>query len=346
MQDKAEAMKSYLKDLLTGDSRPEDREERARWFHDHGYYWYAVLINLDTIQRLRAALSVDEIWRRRAFLLSSAAGIRGASNIPELILSEPMSSRPLPMLNLANLHLARGHLKAGRAALRNAQDILEAIPSGPAKELARKQLEAAFDRRQSQINHLSGDGLKAVEGARHAVERAESDYSLDTGDTGHVILAISSVSSGEYDHTEAALAHLELRQQKLSWLYKAEKLFVKGIHNVLAGCLNPADVYVQLTEAQYIYILLGLQMSLSPKLNLASPQGRSWEWTPADVLLSTFASLPTHKRLSESDCFQLREIALRRMRPVSEKPLYEQLLDPLCGRDGAPQPRPGHSLRE
>ena len=285
-----------------------EREQSARQFHDRGYYWLSALGNLDSIQTRIDGIDEEQLIRRCEFALSSAAGVRGGQNLPKLLMSHgiPVQS-PRIQLNLANLQAARGHEVVARRTLRLVTDITELLP-----KREKESLKPGLLRRQAQLSRSASD-------AREAVSAAETDYSRDTA---LVIQGVLAVSSHSFRYVEESLEQLSARGNTISWLYRAEKQFILALFLILSGSKDHATIYSLLCEAQYVYILLGLQFSISPKLPFEGPPDRSWDWTPSDVLRSYFTSTGKHT-LSRAECYDIRR------RTIHNHDLREQILSPM-----------------
>jgi hypothetical protein len=278
-------------DKLGRENSLAKREQSSRQLYDRGYYWLSVLGNLDSIRTRIEGIDREQLIRRCEFALSSAAGVRGGQNLPRLLLGRVVPGQsPRIRLNLANLQAARGHEVVARRTLRLVTDIAELLPK---KE--RESLRPGFLRRGAQLSRSPAD-------ARVAVGAAESNYSRDTA---LVIQGVLGVSSLAFRYVEESLEELSLRGDAISWLYRAEKQFIHGLFLIRSGSNDLARIYSLLCEAQYIYVLLGLQFSISPKLPFEGPPDRSWDWTPSDVLRSHFTS--TRKNaLSRIECYDIR----------------------------------------
>lgn len=321
LQGIADAAAVYFVELLDGAQTLVDREGIARRFHDQGYYWLSALTNLDTMRSRVEGMDDEEWWRRCEFALSSSAGIRGGKNLPGLLLADLKSQRPRIQLNLSNLHAARGHRLAAQRSFKDASLIIASLPR---KEQA--SLMPGHLRRQAQLSRSTAD-------AREAVSAAESDYSKDTA---LVFLGILGLSRGELSSAEESLELLLARTGRMGWLYQAETQFIRGLHLILTGSKDIGAVYSSLSVAQYIYVVLGLQMSITPELPFPCPFGRSWDWTPSDALRAFFAALPSSKVLGESECFDIR------LRSIRDTRLLERILHPIVGWGGDLQPGGGH----
>jgi hypothetical protein len=152
-----------------------------------------------------------------------------------------------------------------------------------------------------------------------AVSAAESNYSRDTA---LVIQGVLAVSSNAFRYVEKSLEELDARGDAISWLYRAEKHFIRGLFLILSGSKDLDKIYSLLCEAQYIYVLLGLQFSISPKLPFEGPPDRSWDWTPSDVLRSYFTSTGKNT-LSRAECYDIRRYT------IGDRNLQEKILSPM-----------------
>jgi hypothetical protein len=316
----ADAAAIYFVELLDGAQTLVDREGISRRFHDQGYYWLSALSNLDTMRNRVEGMDDEEWWRRCEFALSSSAGIRGGKNLPGLLLADLKSQRPRIQLNLSNLHAARGHRLAAERSFKDASLIIASLPRKEQTSLMPGHL-----RRKAQLSRSTAD-------AREAVSAAESDYSKDTA---LVLLGILGLSRGELSSAEESLELLLARTGRMSWLYQAETQFIRGLYLILTGSKDIGAVYSSLSLAQYIYVVLGLQMSITPELPFRRPPGRSWDWTPSDALRAFFAAVPPSKVLGERECLDIRQRSIRDTR------LLELILDPIVW-GGDLQPGGGH----
>lgn len=319
LQPLADTAATYFIHRLDGAKTIDEREHICQWFHEKGYYWLSVLANLDTVQRPLEGMDVEHRWRRREFALSSAAGIRGGQNVPALILGgEKPKERPRLELNLSNLRSARGHGNVARKSFELAKDIVNAQ-----SKTQKAALLPGLLRRWAQISRVPEDASKAV-------VAAESEYSLNTA---FVFQGILSVGERRFDLVEKSIEQLGERESKMSWLYYAELQFLRALYSILTDDKDILKIYSALSVAHYVYVILGLQMSISPKLPFENPSGRSHEWTPADVLC-TPNLLPRLRVLDGQACRSIRIAA------IGKAFLLEKLLDPICW-DG-PKPQPGH----
>jgi len=321
LQGIADAAAVYFVELLDGAQNLLDRERIARRFHDQGYYWLSALANLDTMRSGVEGMDGEEWWRRCEFALSSTAGIRGGKNLPGLLLADVKSQRPRIQLNLSNLHAARGHPLAARRLFEDASLIIASLPQREQASLMPGHL-----RRKAHVSRSTAD-------ARDAVSAAESDYSKDTA---LVFLGILGLSHRDWSSAEESLEFLLARTGRMSWLYEAETQFIRGLHLILTGSKDIGAIYSSLSVAQYIYVVLGLQMAITPKLPFQSPFGRSWDWTPSDALRAFFKTLPSPKVLGESECLELRKQSIR------DTYLLERILHPIAGWGVDLQPGRGH----
>lgn len=317
----ADAAAAYFIQVLDGAQTIVDREAIARWFHERGYYWLSVLANLDTLQRPVEGADAEQQWRRREFAMTGAAGIRGGQNVPELAMAGASpDARPRLQLYLSNLQSARGH----HAAARRSFDIAKAMfDSRLSAEKA--VLLPGLLRREAQISRSPAD-------AQEAVRAAESEYSENTA---LVLQGILAASGNRFDLVEESLERLDSRNGGMSWLYHAETQFIRALYLISTGSKDRRAIYSSLSVAQYVYVALSLQMSITPELCLQSPAGRGWDWTPGDVLRSVFSSSP-FVGPDRAECLHLRRVSIQETR------LLEKILDPIAGWGDGPKPGPGH----
>jgi hypothetical protein len=283
------------------------------WFYDRGYYWYSVVINLDTILDRRLCLDAEERWRRCQFLLSAAAGIRGAQNLPDLVVpKETKIVRPEIGLSLASLKNARGNLSKANSLFEQTEALLESFPSH-----IKQRLQPARLRRLAQIS-------RSARIAANAVNAAESEYSRNTA---LVFEGMISLDNAELTSAEKVLGALAVVEGRMSWLYEAERCFMLALYKILDNSERVEDIYGLLCKAQYLYVLLGLTFAISPKLQAPRFKDveRSWDWTPSDVLRVPLLAGSRWQELDEKECTNLRKSCLGR------NPLYEELAGPLQG---------------
>ena len=319
LQQKSNSFGNYLDELLAGARTLDSRNQIATWFHERGYYWYAVLANLDTLHDPRIQLTETERNQRIAYILTSAAGVRGGQNIPWVLSPDPrVIAEPGVHLNLANLRSCRGHYRAAHESLDRGRQLVESLP-----KWQQQALEPTVQMRRTQI-------FRDMRDADRALRMAERDYSIDTAS---VLLGSIAIAGGNRDPAYEALQRLENRAGVLSWLFVAERHFMMGTLAALRA--DPYDVYRNLSYAQYICAMLGIQLTPHPDLPLAAGQ-RTGAWTPTKLLCSVMQV--TEKRLcpSEEECLAIRN------QHIGGRTLYEHLLEPMQGRGGAPVPEPGY----
>ena len=286
---------------------PDQREKLSRAFHDHGYYWLSALANLDTMRAGIEGTDLEQLSRRCAFALSSLAGVRGGQNLPKILMRHAPSIRnPRIQLNLANLHAARGHEPSAKRELEAFGEMIEGLPK---REIA--TLRPALLRRTAQLSRLP-------KVASDAVSAAETSYSRDTA---LVMQGVLAVGCGEFSYAEESLGLLGGRDE-ISWLYKAEEEFIRALLLILIESKQHEAIYSCLCVAQYIYVVLGLQMSISPYLPFEGPPDRSWDWTPSDVLRTYFGHLGKH-RIPKNECYEIR------LKAIKDRNLLDRLLNPL-----------------
>jgi hypothetical protein len=293
---------------LDRETSPARREQLSRQFHDRGYYWLSVLANLDAMKSGIGEDDREQSSRRCEFALSSLAGVRGAQNLSRILMKDGARQRsPRIQLNLANLQAARGHELAAKQTLTLFTEV-----AGTLSKKEREGLKPGLLRRKAQLSRSARD-------ASEAVRAAETQYSKDTA---LVIQGVLAVGAGEFRYVEESLEQLRERDETISWLYKAEEQFIRALFLILTGSEDYTAIYASLCVAQYIYVVLGLQMSISPELPLDGPVDRSWDWTPSDVLRSYFA--PNGKNgMSDMECYQIR------VRAITDSNLLERLLSPM-----------------
>jgi hypothetical protein len=240
-------------------------------------------------------------------VLSSAAGVRGGQNLPTFLANccSPKES-PRLKLNLANLQAARGHESAAKQTMDLFTRLRESLPKKD-----KDALTPGLLRRKSQLSRRTSD-------ASDAVRAAESNYSLDTA---FVIQGVLAVSNRELPIVERSLDHLYDRGSLMSWLYQAELRFIHGLLLIATRDQNAGMIYSLLCEAQYIYVLLGLQFSITPELP-KEVQRSSWGWTPSDVLRFYLGSSGTYK-LGRDECLDLRR------RAIHDSNLKENIISPM-----------------
>jgi len=322
LQGMADAATGYFVEILEGARSLAQRENLARQFHDRGYYWLSVLANLDTMRAQIEGIDDEQRLRRCEYALSSLAGVRGAQNLPKILMENAIPKQsPLIQLNLSNLHVGRGHQAAARRSFELATEIIKNLPGRE-----RATLIPGYLRRRAQLSRSTAH-------AREAVTAAESEYSKNTA---LVFQGVLAVSNNELSDAEESLEQLFTRVGTMSWLYEAETEFIRALYLLLAGDSDIAAIYSSLCVAQYIYVVLGLQMSITPELQLEGPSDRSWDWTPSDVARDFFSGPPRHAMLDADVCYDIRRRAIR------DTHLLERLLDPIVGWGEVIRPGQGH----
>jgi len=299
-----------------------EREKLARQFHDRGYYWLSVLANLDTMREQIEGIDDEQRLRRCEYALSSLAGVRGAQNLPKILMESAIPKQsPLIQLNLSNLQAARGHQSAARQSFELATEIIKNLPGRESATLI-----PGYLRRRVQLSRSTAH-------AREAVNAAESEYSKNTA---LVFQGVLAVSNNKLSDAEESLEQLSPRVGTMSWLYEAETKFIRALYLLLSGNSDIAAIYSLLCVAQYIYVVLGLQMSITPELQLEGPLDRSWDWTPSDVVRTFFSSLPRHAMLDADVCYDIR------CRAIIDTHLRERLLNPIADWGEVTQPGQGY----
>lgn len=322
LQGIADAAAVYFVEILDGAPSLVEREKLTRQFHERGYYWLSVLANLDTMQAQIEGIDDEQRLRRCEFALSSSAGVRGGQNLPNILISSAIPKQsPRIQLNLSNLQAARGHQAAAKRSFELATEIIENLP---AQE--RASLLPGLLRRRAQLSRFTAH-------AREAVIAAESEYSKNTA---LVFQGVLGVSNKDFSYVEESLEELFARKGTMSWLYEAETYFIQALYWLVTGNDDVAAVYSSLCMAQYIYVVLGLQMSITPELQVEGPTDRSWDWTPSDVVRTFFSSQPAYRMLDADACYYIRKGV------IWDTHLLEQLLDPLAGWGEETRPGIGH----
>jgi len=319
LQPSADAAALWFVARLDAATSLEMREALARDLHEKGYYWLSTLTNLDTIESRPDGTDSEQAIIRSEFGLSSAAGIRGGQNLPGLIM-RPFAGvhRPKTELSRSNLYSARGKRRAAEDSFVAAKELIGSLTAGEQSELA-----PALLRRWAQIS-------RSILDATEAVNAAESPYSLDAA---HVMRAILAVDHGDVETLERSLERLDGRSADMSWLYRAEAEFIHALRLIMLGSKDTEQIYARLCVAQFIYVALGLQMSISPDLKrLLNSEARSWDWTPADVAK---AYLGQRRLLGPADCLEIRK------RTLLDTNFLERLLTPMMGWIGPSAPGPG-----
>lgn len=294
LQPRADFMTHNFFERLDMQRSLDERERMSREQHDRGYYWFAVLANIDAINKKIERIDEEQLSRRREFALSSAAGVRGGQNLPNVLMTNSDGDQsPRIQINVANLQAARGHRRAAGRTLEIVTNLMDRL-----SRREREGLRPALCRRRAQLTRATADACDAV-------SVAESQYSRDTA---LVIKGVLAVSSGEFHYAEESLDQLQKRGDLKSWLYQAEERFVRALLWLYTEERNYAEIYSSLCEAQYILVILGLQMSTSPELRLPRPSDSSWDWTPSDVLRSFFRD--KKKALGRDECYELRRLTI------------------------------------
>lgn len=110
------------------------------------------------------------------------------------------------------------------------------------------------------------------------------------------------------------------------WLHVAESLFGGACCAILFDLYEREKIYQWLVQAQFIYVMMGLEGSRHSKLPTVIPASRNLRCLPGDILVSDY-----FRRLPFKQRFQLRLHALGDEK--SPHSLYETIVDSLCGRD-------------
>jgi hypothetical protein len=117
----------------------DQREKLTRNLHERGYYWLSVLANLDTMQSKVEGIDSEQVSRRCVFALSSLAGVRGAQNLPRIVLTHaPPVLTPGMQLSLSNLRAARGHERAAKRGIETVSQIIESLTAKKKDSLSRR----------------------------------------------------------------------------------------------------------------------------------------------------------------------------------------------------------------
>jgi hypothetical protein len=135
---------------------------------------------------------------------------------------------------------------------------------------------------------------------------------------------LSEGKPGAREHFDEVLASLNWA----SWLYVAEALFGIACHALLSGSDGKDRIYQWLVQAQYVYVLLGLQGM--PHTLLPAKLGIPNEVScfPGHLLTSgAFSDLSPERRLI------LRTDAIGEQGQADW--LYRSLQELLCGRSGS-----------
>lgn len=308
----------YFFKKLERENRLDERSKLSRQLHERGYYWLSVLANLDAIKGRIDGIDEEQLLRRCEFALSSVAGVRGGQNLPNILLAQRVGRQsPRIRMNLANLQAARGHRRKAAKTLEIVTELM-----GKLSKREKEGLRPALLRRQAQLTRVTTR-------ARDAVKIAENNYSRDTA---LVIQGVLAVSGGQFRFAEESIEELGKRGDSKSWLYQAEERFIRALLWILTGEKCYDAIYSSLCEAQYIFVILGLQMSTSPDLVFPRPPYSSWDWTPSDVLRTFFKD--KRMPLGRVDCHKIRRLTIGNTE-LLDRLLYGMLAPPSSERAGA-----------
>ncbi|HWY22045.1 MAG TPA: hypothetical protein VNX26_12545 [Candidatus Acidoferrum sp.] len=304
--------------------RSRDRQSREGWAqksHDQGLYWHSLAMNADTLRRFSAELQPEEKATLIERQLSSAAGIRSRVHpLSESAIYEtvPPEHRSRVLYHLANRQANRGHEKAAHSTFKGAEELRRHAAPGEGAD----RLVLSSMLRRAQVERTVAAGDEALRKARETL--GPKQYSFLTAWLLRGWNAITEERSDARESFDLVLANATWA----SWLYVAEALFGKTCCSMLWESCRKERAYQWLVQAQYIYVMLGLQVTphtrLPPKLGVPSDAS----CFPGHVLVSgRFGDFSAEKRRA------LREEAIG----VEGDPdgLYGALQDTLCGRDGS-----------
>lgn len=309
---------TYIQELLAGANSLQERMKLSAWFHDRGYYWIAVLINVHTLFDSSIELGTEERRQRLRYLFSSGAGIRGCQNLPKAVMPSPedISSAEVA-LHLTNLKATRGQ---GNSSLESYQEAVQQMDRMNAA--TRRSLEGQRFLREAQV-------FRKVRSAIDAKSAVTTKHGVFTSLTLQSLLAMSIK---KHSVAEQALDDLIRHWEDISWLYRAQTWFMQALMLIQTHSKDYKKIYQLLIRAQFTYVFLALQLSITPYIVMQDPPyGRSWEWTPADLLVSYFTSSEGSSSMRDPDeCWELRQLALTE--------LYDDIRRPMQGEgEGVPQ---------
>lgn len=265
----------------------------ARSAHEQGLYAASAVLKW-RLAELRQAdgWPAQEVARSRYLEVASLAGV--AHRFPTKIgaVDTDLGGARLAY-HLANYHSNRGRFEDAQRWLAMADDLRSR--AGPAQF---RELTVDLALRHEQIERTPAAAQLAVD-----VTRDGDPYRYNTA---LVLAAFGRLREGV--HTAAsALARQVLDTPGISWLYRAEALFILGCAELLSrGSTLRSDqrAYRLLVQAQYIYAILGLQ-GTPHRLPLELGAGVRNDATPSHVLIT-----PRFWRLTRETCEVLRQEAV------------------------------------
>jgi hypothetical protein len=295
------------------------RDRWAKKAHDNGVYWLSLVMNLQTLRRYEAILEPIDRARLIERQLAAVSGVR--SPVRPLghaeIEAVPDDCKTRVFNHLANRSANRGALRAARAALERAQAFRHLAPRAEADLVRLSSLT-----RGAQVDRTPAAGRLAVEEARRVV--GDGAYSHLTT---LLLLGWNSLSAEQCSALRAFDEVLDYIATA-SWLFIAEALFGKACHALRFNQAKPTRIYQWLCQAQYIYVVLGLQGMPHTFLAAVVPVSDELSCFPGHVIQSaeSLLALPRQERLA------LRTEALG-IRGEPDR-LYLALLDALSGDPG------------
>ena len=315
----AQGVAEYVQSILVKEDQ-QYREDRAREWHDKGLYWHSLAMNADTLSRFSAALQLERKATLMERQLASAAGIRSRVHpVSERAIHEtvPPEHRSRVLYHLVNRQANRGHEKAAQSTYKSAQELLgHATRRESADHIALSSML-----RRAQVERTVKAGDQAVKEAYEILGQSYSHL------TALLLRGWNAIAEERRDARESFEQVME-NVSWASWLYVAEALFGKTCCSLLRESCRKDRAYQGLVQAQYIYVVLGLQVTPHTRLpaKLGVPSDTSC--FPGHVLVSgRFADLSAERRNA------LREEAIG---AESESDgLYGALQDSLCGREGS-----------
>jgi hypothetical protein len=294
------------------------RDNWAQQRHDVGVYWLAMIMNAHTLKHFGSHLEASERAPLIERQLAAGGGVR--SRIHPIPLSEiatvPDEHKTRVFNHLANRRANRGNERAAREAFTIAQAFRHKTPRAESD-----LVELSSVNRRAQVERTAKAGRNAVTEARRVV--GSSGYSYLTALLLYGWNSLSEEDVKALTPFDEVLAHLE----SASWLYVAEALFGKACHALRFNATSVDRVYQWLCQAQYIYVVLGLQGQPLTHLAKVVPVPDGTSCFPGHVIQT-----PLFAVLNPTQRFELRREAIGNSNEVDW--LYRSLLDALSGQRG------------
>jgi hypothetical protein len=278
-----------------------------------------MIMNAHTLRHFGHLLEPTERARLIARKFAAAAGVRSHIHpypAARIALEVPDQNKMEVFNHLANVRANRGYLSAARAAYSAAKGYKGCRDKASAAESDLVNLSSL--NRRAQVERTVCAGVDAVKEAKTIVGTTGYSYL-----TALLLYGWNSLSADEkpaLNQFEEVLAHLE----SAPWLYIAEAIFGKACHALRFGTHGIARIYQWLCQAQYIYIVLGLQGTPHTQLSNIAAVPEDTSCFPGHMLQTDlFIGLSAQYRL------ELRKEAVGESH--EQDWLYRSLLESLAG---------------